>query len=161
MFEKEGNASVDMVKKILPSQERRRKGPYALFECFQQIPCNPCASACKMGAVEIAPDINAIPRIDYEKCTGCGLCIRVCPGLACFVVNEIYSETEAVLKLPYEYLPLPDEGQIVKTLDRSGSRVGEARVISVSSGRDNSTGTSVITIALPKAQATAVRGIEI
>ena len=27
------------VQGILPSEERRKKGPYALFECFQNIPC--------------------------------------------------------------------------------------------------------------------------
>ena len=41
------------VQGILPSEERRQKGPYALFECFQNIPCNPCYTACKFNAVRL------------------------------------------------------------------------------------------------------------
>lgn len=161
MFEKEGYATLEMIERILPSKERRQKGSYALFECFQQIPCNPCASACKLGAVDVSPDMNAIPKINYGKCTGCGLCVGICPGLACFVIDEVYSETEATIKMPYEYLPLPGEGQVVDTLDRTGALVGKARVIRVSNGKDNHVGTNIITIALPQDHAMSVRSIKI
>ncbi len=36
-----------------------------------------CARACQFDALEIGPD--GLPRVDEEKCTGCGACERVCP----------------------------------------------------------------------------------
>ena len=66
------------VRERLPSPERRKQGPYAVFECFQSIPCNPCYTACKFGAVKPLTDINDLPEVYYDKCTGCGLCGRIC-----------------------------------------------------------------------------------
>ncbi len=43
-----------------------------------------------------------------------------CPGLAIFIIDETYSETEATVLLPYEYLPLPKEGDYVTGLNRGG-----------------------------------------
>lgn len=50
------------VQGILPSEERRQKGPYALFECFQNIPCNPCYTACKFNAVKPLTTITDTPE---------------------------------------------------------------------------------------------------
>ena len=58
---------------IYPSDERLARGPIAVFECAQEIPCNPCESACKQGYIEIGEDITRLPVLD-ERCTGCGLC---------------------------------------------------------------------------------------
>ncbi len=38
----------------------------------------PCADACPSGAIEAKPPLNA-RIIDQEKCTGCGVCRKVCP----------------------------------------------------------------------------------
>ena len=59
MFEKIGVASEKMIKEILPSEERRQEGPYAIFECFEEIPCNPCFTGCKVGAVKPFNNINS------------------------------------------------------------------------------------------------------
>ena len=32
----------------LPSKERYEKGPVAVIECVQEIPCNPCEAACSL-----------------------------------------------------------------------------------------------------------------
>lgn len=66
------------------------------------IPCNPCHNELPTGAVVEFKDINDQPEIDYEKCTGCGMCVAKCPGLACFVIDLTFSEDKALLKLPYE-----------------------------------------------------------
>lgn len=160
MFVKTGVASYEMVEKKLPSLERRKKGPYVIFECFQEIPCNPCFTACKIGAVASFSDINHIPELNHELCTGCSLCVSACPGLACFVMDETYSEEEVLIKLPYELLPLPEKGQMVDVLDREGSVVGKSRVINVQSNKklDN---TNIITIAVPKEHLLVVRNIRL
>ena len=160
MFETLGLVTLEMVKEILPSLERRKKGPYVLSECYQEIPCNPCYTACKLGGVEPFDDINNIPKINYDKCTGCGLCVSACPGLACFVMDETYGENEASIKLPYEFIPLPQVDQLVDGLDRQGNVVGKVRVVKVQNHKSLDH-TSVITIAVPKEQLLIVRNIRL
>ncbi|WP_148137272.1 4Fe-4S binding protein [Candidatus Formimonas warabiya] len=158
MFDKTGVASPEMIKGILPSEERRKKGPYAVFECFQEIPCNPCYTSCKVGAVEEMKDINHLPKVNYEKCTGCGVCVSNCPGLAIFVIDETYSENEATIKIPYELVPLPQFGQIVDALDREGQVIGKGRVLKVQNSKALNK-TNAVTIAVLKDQAMLVRHI--
>jgi Fe-S-cluster-containing hydrogenase component 2 len=111
-----------------PPARRLRRGPVAVIECFQKIPCDPCFAACPTGAIKEFRNINDLPEIDWEKCTGCGLCIGCCPGLAIFVVDETYSDDKVLIKLPYEFLPVPREGEIVAGVDRSGKVLCDAVV---------------------------------
>ena len=149
--------SVDeRVLQKLPSMERRRKGPYALFECFQRIPCNPCYTACRSNAVKELTDINDLPETYYEKCIGCGLCVAHCSGLAAFVIDETFSETRTLIRLPYEYLPLPEKGQLVDAVNRSGQVVTTAVVEEILSFEDH---TSIVGISVEDRYAHVVRGI--
>ena len=36
-----------------------------------------CVTACKFGALSMGDD--GLPKVDQEKCTGCGACERICP----------------------------------------------------------------------------------
>ena len=65
---------------VTPPAQRRAKGPVAMAECFQKIPCNPCAASCPVKAIHIGEDINECPTIDFDLCTGCGTCLTKCPG---------------------------------------------------------------------------------
>jgi len=49
MLEKTGIATQEMVMNVFPSIERINKGPVAVIECFQNIPCNPCQTACRFN----------------------------------------------------------------------------------------------------------------
>lgn len=149
-----GRLSDTELASVLPPQERLAKGPVAVIECVQEIPCNPCEKACPFGAITVGQDITARPVIDLDKCRGCGLCISRCPGLAIFVVAV--GETEATITLPYEYLPLPAAGDTVDALDRSGKPVGKARVVKVNTAASLE-GTAVVTLAVPPALANIVR----
>ncbi|KXG76052.1 MAG: hypothetical protein PWP45_1665 [Tepidanaerobacteraceae bacterium] len=144
----------------IPPAERLKKGPVAVIECFQKIPCNPCYTACRVGAIEKFEDINDLPKIDFEKCTGCGLCISKCPGLAIFVVDETYSESEATVSMPFEFLPLPEEGQEVDLLDRSGAVVGRGKVVKVRKGKYEDR-TPIVTVTVPKHLSMVVRNIRV
>jgi Fe-S-cluster-containing hydrogenase component 2 len=161
MFKKTGIATLEMIKEKFPTEERRKKGPYAVFECFQEIPCNPCYTSCKIKAVEsIEEDINNIPDVNHDKCSGCSMCVSACPGLACFVIDETYSEDKLSLKIPYEFLPLPKEGDIVNALDREGNAVVKAEVLKVQD-QERFDHTNVITLALPKEYIYSVRNIKV
>ena len=144
----------------VPSEARRRKGTVAVIECIEDIPCNPCETACPHGAITVGEPIINLPVIHAEKCTGCNLCIAACPGLAIFVVEKNYSDQYAALSLPYEFLPIPEKGQTVKTYDRDGNHVGEATIVKVAKLKKYDK-TCVVTVTFGKELLDTVRSIEI
>lgn len=143
-----------------PPEERLKKGPVVMIECFQKIPCNPCYTACKQGAIKRFDDINDMPTVDFENCSGCALCVSKCPGLAIFIIDETYSEHEALVSLPYEFIPLPQEGQEVDFLNRAGEKVGAGKVLKVRNTKYDDK-TPVITVVVPKDLSMEVRNIRV
>jgi Fe-S-cluster-containing hydrogenase component 2 len=167
MSYKRGQALTDdELKAQLPPVERLRQGPVAIIECIEQIPCNPCVDSCPRGAITMPGGLNQIPQLDVEACTGCGLCISSCPGLAIFVVDlsgvgTVAGKVDAAsVSLPYEFLPLPEKGQQVLALDRTGRELGPATVIRIRAGKRVDR-TSVVTIAVPMEWAQRARQIKI
>jgi Fe-S-cluster-containing hydrogenase component 2 len=142
----------------LPSEERRQKGSYAMIECFQRIPCNPCYTSCKFGAVKKFNDINDLPEVDYDKCTGCGLCQVVCPGLAIFVIDETYSDTQSLIKIPYEYLPVPEAGDNMRGFDRDGNYLDNVEVKKVQKFKNS---TYLVSVAVDKKFEHDLRGVSV
>lgn len=160
MIEKTGVPTPQDLWKVFPPKERLEKGPVAIIECFQQIPCDPCYTACKKEAIQEFEDINDLPQIDFEICNGCGLCISRCPGLCIFIVDQTYSEKGVLIKLPFEFLPLPEEGEEVDALNRKGEVVSKAKVVKVQNGRYEDK-TPVISILVPKELSMEVRNIRL
>lgn len=158
MMEQTGVAAAADLQSVTPPAGRRGRGPVVMVECLQKIPCNPCATACARGAIERREDINELPAVDWEKCNGCGVCISRCPGLAIFVIDETFSEAEALVRLPYEFLPLPKEGGFVTGLGREARPVCRARVVKVLNGRAQDR-TPVLCVAVPKEMSLVVRNI--
>ena len=148
------------LERVCPSAERLAKGPVAMVECFQEIPCNPCVAACARKAISMAGGINSLPEVDFEKCTGCSICITRCPGLAIFVIDQNYNADFALVKIPFEYTPVPREGQYVQGLDRSGEELGWFRVGKVTSGGGKNM-TYVIALETPKELSMEVRCIKV
>jgi len=70
-----GSPSIEELEKSpgFPSKKRLLKGPVAVIECVQEIPCDVCGSACPFGAIKVA-SISSLPELDEEKCTGCETC---------------------------------------------------------------------------------------
>ena len=156
MLATDGIPSPAEIQAASPSAERRKQGAVAIIECFQEIPCNPCAEACPRGAISIPESISAKPVFDETRCNGCGLCVTRCPGLAIFVVDDSFSPTETLIKLPYEFLPLPQPEQIVDALDRCGKEISVGRVVKV---QENGNKTALISLAVPRKLAMDVRNI--
>ncbi|MGE5653778.1 MAG: 4Fe-4S dicluster domain-containing protein [Bacillota bacterium] len=156
MLNKTGVPTSEDLVKVTPSAERLSRGPVAVIECFQQIPCNPCATSCPRGAISSFNDINDLPEIDHDRCNGCAICVANCPGLAIFVVDESYTDTTAVVKIPYEFLPVPEAGQAVTALDREGHAVGTAIVVRVQNSKQQDR-TLVVWLEIAKELAMTVR----
>jgi Fe-S-cluster-containing hydrogenase component 2 len=153
-----GHLLLEVIKKMitLPSKERMKEGPVVIIECVEDIPCDPCADSCKNGAI-IKESLTAAPSVDYEKCTGCALCVAACPGLAIFVVDNS-REDKALVYIPYEMLPAPQKGNTGDALDRAGKRIGTAEVAKV---RKGTRGTTILGILVEKDLAMNVRSIRI
>ena len=148
ILESTGVATRDMFENLLPSSERRAKGPYIVMECYEEIPCNPCVTSCKFSAVQME-ELNKCPHVDYEKCVGCANCVSHCPGLACFMINETVGDGKIDITFPYELKPVPAKGDIVNALDRKGAVVGKAEIVRVLSG-PRMDHTNVITMRVDK-----------
>ncbi len=151
-----GIADKTDLESIWPSEERLKKGPVVIVECFQEIPCNPCETSCPRQAITVGSDINALPQVDHNKCNGCTICVSRCPGLAIFVVDAAYSERESTITLPYEFLPLPHKGETVEALDREGKVCGLARVVKVVNTKAQDR-TPLVTLAVPQGLEREVR----
>jgi len=154
-----GALSLEELKEIpgYPSEERFEKGAVAVIECVEEIPCNPCETTCSKKSIIVGNPITNLPRfVDEDLCTGCGNCIIKCPGLAIFVINKKFSDKEASIALPYEFLPLPEKGIKIIGLNRKGEEVCQGSVYKVLSNKAVNH-TNVVTIIVPKQFADVVR----
>ena len=144
----------------IPSRSRREKGPVAVIECLEDIPCNPCESSCNVGAIVVGEDITNLPHLDGEKCVACQTCVYICPGQAIFMVDESLPNGRATVMMPYEYRPLPEEGDTVTALDRAGQALGDAKVTAVRQTKRMDQ-TATVTIEVPREWSMRARGIKL
>jgi len=139
-----------------PSRERLLKKPVAYIECPQPIPCSPCYEACPANAIEME-NINDPPKVNYDRCAGCMKCIRVCPGLAIFMLRLKDDDTGEVT-LQYEFLPWLKRGDKVKLYNRRGEEVGEGVVTWVLPPERNNN-TSLVRVEMPAELIFEVRAV--
>ena len=148
------------IDSVFPNEERLKRGPVAIIECFQEIPCNPCQNACRKNAIAAFEDINDLPIIDHEKCNGCALCVPKCPGLAIITVFLDWSEDKALMSIPYEFYPLPKPGDTVMGLDRNGKEIAPVQIIKVSTAKTTDK-TPIVSFSLDKSLIKTIRHIRI
>lgn len=123
MIERDGVPSQAEIEACFPDRIVLKK-PKAIIECYKEIPCNPCSTSCPFDAITVPEDINVRPEIDYDKCTGCGICVYNCPGLA-ITVRQL-KDGKVKMKIPYEFSPLPEVGESLKVMNRAGERITDA-----------------------------------
>lgn len=161
MLKNTGIITNEELKPVLPTQTRLEKGPVAIIECLQDIPCDPCVSACPVKAIQMQSGITDRPQLDFETCTGCGACVPKCPGLAIFIVNMKHSvKGKALLSMSYELLPVPARDQEVDALDRAGKFVCKAKVARVINPPAYDR-TAVVTIEVPADRINDIRAIKV
>ncbi|SHK09741.1 4Fe-4S binding domain-containing protein [Geosporobacter subterraneus DSM 17957] len=146
-----GAPSLEELKKspAFPRAEDYQIGPIAVIECIEEIPCNPCETSCPKGSISIGKPITNLPRIDFNRCSGCGICVAACPGLAIYIKDYTYSQDEALVTFPYEYIPLPEPGDTVILVNRQGQEICEGLVKKVNSAKAFQQ-TTLVSVSYPK-----------
>jgi thioredoxin reductase/Fe-S-cluster-containing hydrogenase component 2 len=135
----------------------KKNGVHAVIECTQNIPCNPCQDACSKNCIRIGNKITSLPVVDEtQQCSDCGMCVAACSGQAIFLVDESYEENYAAVTLPYEFLPLPNKGDIGIALGRDGQRLCTAEVVRIRSNPAFDK-TNLLTIKVPADMAMKAR----
>lgn len=158
MIEETGVPSDSDIDLVWPPSDRTTAGPVAVIECFQRIPCDVCYYACPREAIARFEDINDLPKVLWERCTGCGVCVSACPGLAIFVIDLSTPGDFGKVGIPYEFLPVPKAGERVRVLDRLGEFLCDATITRVTTGKGN---TKVLWLCLPKVHVRNARMIEV
>ncbi|MBN2724426.1 MAG: FAD-dependent oxidoreductase [Deltaproteobacteria bacterium] len=107
---------------------------HPVIHCVQEIPCNPCTTACPLDSIRIHGSIMGLPEFS-GKCFGCAKCVLACPGLAITLVDTTYDRERifAAVILPYEFLdnnPGDKDGYLPVT-DLEGDIIGKGMVLSV------------------------------
>lgn len=146
MLNKDGVPSFAHIKSRFPKREKLVR-PKAITECYEEIPCNPCSTSCPFNAIHVGEDINTPPKVDFDRCTGCGICVFNCPGLAIFTVQEL--ENHLRYQIPYEFLPLPNPGDLWKAVNRNGDIIGNCVIekVQLSKRQDK---TALLTVLVDK-----------
>ncbi len=129
-----------------------------IIECFENIPCNPCETSCPSGAIKVPGNINSLPVVDYSKCTGCGICVAKCPGLAIFMIQEDFEPGRDLVGIPYEFLPTPQNGQIVVATDENGQDLCEGKVLKIVKTKSK---TDIVYLSVPAGFGNKVRSFKI
>lgn len=146
MLHKTGVATKEQLKSRFPEQEHLVKHK-AITECYEDIPCNPCSTSCPFNAIVIGDDINQQPVVLFDKCIGCGICVYSCPGLAIFTIEEHSDHLR--FKIPYEFVPYPEKGQIWNGVNRNGDIICDVEIHKVQINKKHDK-TALVEVKVPK-----------
>jgi len=147
------------VKREKPREE---EGVMPIFHCYQEVPCNPCATVCPEGAIKTERDeITGLPYIiDVSMCKGCMNCIFICPGLAATLVDYSKDKEHPIVTLPYEiWREKVEVGEKVPITDVDGAVLGYYPVEKVISNRKKYPGTLLVQVKVEKSMAKEAAGI--
>lgn len=146
MLNKTGVPTLEQIKSVFPDKSVLNRSK-VVIECYEEIPCNPCSTSCPFDAITIPDDINTRPKADYDKCTGCGICVYSCPGLA--IINVKVEEDSNLFKIPYEFVPYPVIGETMHAVNRSGDVIGDCTIerVTITKKQDR---TVLLSVRVPK-----------
>lgn len=136
-----------------------QSGLFPVIRCVQEIPCDPCIHICPKDMIQMKGDpIFGLPEVVKDECTGCTLCVAVCPGLAITLVDLRQEGPEGLVTVPFELLEtVVETGQSVDAVDMDGNFVVQARVEKIARKKAYDR-TLLVTLKVPKDKATLVAG---
>ncbi|MCK4312164.1 MAG: FAD-dependent oxidoreductase [Candidatus Cloacimonetes bacterium] len=137
--------------KIYPMKtSEAEEGVMPIIHCIEEIPCNPCITVCPTNSIFIEGDpIMGLPYFD-GKCTGCGKCVVICPGLAITLVDFRKDTEFPTVTLPYEVFNFKiEKGDKVRCDDIDGNVLGTFEVTAVADVKANNK-TQLIKLKIPK-----------
>jgi NADPH-dependent 2,4-dienoyl-CoA reductase/sulfur reductase-like enzyme/Fe-S-cluster-containing hydrogenase component 2/bacterioferritin-associated ferredoxin len=142
--------------------ETPESGLFPVIRCVQEIPCDPCIHCCPKDMIKMEGDpIFGLPQTVKDECTGCTMCVAVCPGLAITMVDLRAEGPYARVVVPFEVLDdQVVEGDEVYAVDSDGKRICKAEVLKIAR-RKAYDRTLLVTLQVPKESATAVAGFMI
>jgi thioredoxin reductase/Fe-S-cluster-containing hydrogenase component 2 len=131
-----------------------------IIRCDQEIPCNPCTSVCPQKAIQLKDNLGTIMDIpEYtENCTGCGLCVAICPGLAITLARKLDDEFAEVI-LPYEFIPDFKTGDKIPLSDKDGAYLEKGEVLKIRYMKKYKT--HLISVKVPMKNGNKIAGIVI
>jgi sarcosine oxidase, subunit alpha len=132
-----------------------------VFQCFEEIPCNPCTTVCPKGCISLDGKFRNIldtPSYSVDACTSCGLCVAICPGLAVSLARKTDNTTAEVI-LPHEYIIKFAPGDKIEVTDVNGDTLEEAEVINIRFNKKYKT--SLVTVKMSLSNAHKAIGIRI
>ncbi len=139
-----------------------KSGLFPVIRCVQEIPCDPCIHVCPRDMIKMKGDpIFGIPGVVKDECTGCTLCVSVCPGLAITLVDLREEGPDGLVTVPFEILDDDvTEGAEVEAVDMDGEPVTRAKIEKVAR-RKVYDRTILVTLRVPKQAAMQVAGFRI
>jgi len=135
---------------------------FPVIRCVQEIPCDPCIHVCPKDMIQMKGDpIFGLPEVAKDECTGCTLCVAVCPGLAITLVDLRREGPDGLVTVPFELLESTVEvGRTVDAVDVDGNSVTTAKVEKVAKKKAYDR-TILVTLRVPKDKATLVTGFRV
>jgi len=149
--------------KTVPLEIKPQKsGLFPVIRCVQEIPCDPCIHICPKDMIKMMEDeIFGLPEIMKDECTGCNLCVAVCPGLAITLVDIRKEGPDGLVTVPFELLELKVKvGDEVEAVNMDGEFVTKAKVEKIIK-RKAYDRTILVTLKVPKDKAIKVAGLKI
>jgi sarcosine oxidase, subunit alpha len=146
------------------NQVDQRNGVFPVMHCRQEIPCDPCASVCPQGLINISQDdIRSLPtfrRFDDKNCIACERCIAICPGLAITLVDYRKDLQHPTVSLPLEFLSQSLKmGDLISVTDIDGQILGQYPVVGLRTLPQFSR-TQIVRVQVSADIATKVAGIQ-
>ncbi|HPT82427.1 MAG TPA: FAD-dependent oxidoreductase [Limnochordia bacterium] len=137
----------------------REEGWQPIIHCYQEIPCNPCTTVCPHNSIQLTGRTGTIMDLPEftGKCSGCGMCVLICPGLAITLVRASAKAGLAEVVLPYEFDHSFQPGDQVVLRNVEGQDLGTGTVLRTRFSRKHRT--HLLTLEVPAEAAVQVAGI--
>ena len=138
---------------------------FPVMHCRQEIPCDPCASVCPQGLIQINPsDIRSLPEfcpVVEKNCIACERCVAICPGLAITLVDFRKDPSQPIVSIPIEFSEdYIHTGDRLPVTDVDGKVLGYYPVVSMRTLRQYSR-TLIVRVQMPAKFAAKAAGIQL